>query len=184
MPSDGFRQRIRVLGVAIAASLTLGVMAWPPAASGWSTTGPMRLDPAVAGCSAMSHGGFQEPFHNPDNLVVGPIAIVFAGGTPEFWPPWPGQKFPVLVKSGHRVTVAVTREAVAEVNLTYAGHTSARAVTFIPCRASESGAGERRRFWSGGVLTASPRCVPLRISIDNRDRPERVAIALGVEGCG
>ena len=128
----------------------------------------------------MSQGGFDRPFHNPQNLVVGPIAMVFAGGTPEFWPEWPGQKFPILVKRGHRVTVAVARQAAGEVSLIYTQRPS-QAVTFTPCRPGEGGG--RGQFWSGGVITASPRCVPLRVSADNR-RPQQVVIALGVTSCG
>ena len=62
----------------------------------------------VVDCSTRS--GFEGFFgvftnHRLRNLVVGPLVLMGAGGTPTFDPAAGGQKFQLLVSAGHRVTV-------------------------------------------------------------------------------
>jgi hypothetical protein len=164
----------------------------------------------VEDCSTRSEGSFINPFSDPGNLIVGPLVLVGAGGTPEFVREFGGNKFPLLVKPGHRVTIAVPAGAHRGAALAYGplpqGKVSLadahRVVTFIACRRGEltAGAGKRnhgvalggpnakaggrpRPFWSGGVLARSPRCVPLLVWINHESAPRRVVLPLGVSGC-
>ncbi|HEX6711880.1 MAG TPA: hypothetical protein VF066_00800 [Thermoleophilaceae bacterium] len=129
------------------------------------------------------------------NLVVGPLAMIGAGGTPAFAASFHGQKFPLLLKPGHRVTLELsvgTRRGAAlgygplaqgDVGVAQAH----RVVTFIACPRGASASevdGKPVTFWSGGVLAKSPRCVPLRVWIDGASSPRRVVIRLGVDRCG
>jgi hypothetical protein len=166
----------------IASLVVIAVLALTPAGAGSSASTADRPRASAEDCGSKSQGGFTAPFDDPNNLVVGPLSMVFAGGTPEFWEPWPGQKFPLLVRPGHRVTVAVARSAAGEVKLIYGGEPR-RAITFIACRRGEWNPRWGRPFWSGGVLTESPRCIPLRIWVDGRPEPRRAVIRLGVETC-
>jgi hypothetical protein len=62
-----------------------------------------------------------------------------------------------------------------------------RIVTFIACpRGKPSGSsadGHPVTFWSGGVLAASPRCVPLEVWIDGQREPRHVVVHLGTRTC-
>ena len=101
-----------------------------------------------------------------------------------------GQKFPLLVRAGHTVTVQVPEAARAvaalgygplpqgEVTLTRAHHT----VTFVSCgraEASGSSADGRVTFWSGFVVVNAPSCVPLDVYVDDDLPPRRVTVSLG-----
>ena len=59
-----------------------------------------------------------------------------------------------------------------------------RVVTFIACgrgeRSGSSASGDPVTFWSGFVLTRSPRCVPLAVWVDDEPSPRRVALPMGV----
>jgi hypothetical protein len=105
-----------------------------------------------------------------------------------------GNKFPLLVRAGHTVTVAVAPAARGTVALGYGplpqgavtrrdGHAR---VTFVACGRNErSGSradGRAVTFWSGFLLADGPRCVPLDIWIDDEPR-RRVSVALG-RHCG
>jgi len=135
---------------------------------------------AVENCSARSMADFPGAYSDPHNVVVGPLVLVGAAHTPvrtvrEFG----GNKFPVLVRAGHRVTVALSRETRRVAGLGYGplpqevdlapsdGH---RVVTFKACRRGrDSGSdadGRPVTFWSGFVLTSSPGCVPLELWVD------------------
>jgi hypothetical protein len=94
------------------------------------------------------------------------------------------------------VTVALSRRARGVAGLGYGplpegvqqspgdGH---RVVTFIACgRGEPSGStvdGEPVTFWSGFVLTASPRCVPLEVWVDDEPSPRHAALRMGVPRC-
>jgi hypothetical protein len=59
-----------------------------------------------------------------------------------------------------------------------------RVVTFIACKPGES-FDERLDGWPvsgwvGGLLASSPRCVPLRVWVDDEATPRRAVIRLGV----
>src|SRR3954469_11117179 len=95
-------------------------------------------------CSTRSEASFPAAFSDPRNVVVGPLVLVGASHTRaatvrEFG----GNKFPALVRAGHRVTVALSRRTRGAAGLGYGplpegvelrardGH---RVVTFIACR--------------------------------------------------
>jgi hypothetical protein len=149
----------------------------------------------VEDCSTRSGADFPGAFTDPGNLVVGPLALMGAGGTPEFNSDFRGNKFPLLVRAGHRVTVALSRHTRRGAGLAYGPlpngevrvHDAHRVVRFIACRRGEpsgsSADGRPVTFWSGGVLARSPRCVPLRVWVDDSPSPRRAVIRLGVRGC-
>jgi hypothetical protein len=103
-----------------------------------------------------------------------------------------GQKFPVLVGAGHRVTVRVPDAVSGYVSLGYGlvpqgkvdyadGHT---AVTFTACRpggpsSSSAGPGEPVTFWSGFVFATRPSCAPLDVYVVGESSPRRIEIPLG-----
>jgi len=145
-------------------------------------------------CSTQSRGGFANPFSNPANLVIGPLVLVGAGGDDAgFSPEAGGNKFPLIVRPGHRVRIALPRSARPGAGLAYgplptgevAVADAHRVVNFIACRRLSPGSadGRRRGFWPGGVLAESPRCVPLRVWVDDRRSPRRVVLRMGVDSC-
>jgi hypothetical protein len=147
----------------------------------------------VENCSTRSEAKFPRAFTAPRNLVVGPLVLVGAGGAPE-WSKT-GNKFPLLVAAGHRVTLELSRRTRKGAGLAYGAlpqgevglRDAHRVVTFIACRRGQrSGSSADRRpvtFWSGGVLARSPRCVPLRVWIDAAPSARRAVIHLGVRRC-
>jgi hypothetical protein len=59
-------------------------------------------------------------------------------------------------------------------------------VTFHACSAARAGSsyeGRDATFWSGFVVTTVPRCVRLRIWVDDERTPRPASIALG-KRCG
>ena len=151
----------------------------------------------VEDCSTRSEALFPAAFTDPHNVVVGPLALVGAAYTPastvrEFG----GNKFPALVRAGHRVTVAVARPARAAAGLGYGplpegvelspsdGHP---VVTFIACEPDEpsgsSADGKPVTFWSGFLLTRTPQCVPLDVWVDDEPSPRRTTVRMGVRRC-
>jgi hypothetical protein len=147
----------------------------------------------VADCSTRSEARFPGAFINPRNLVVGPLVLIGAGGTPVFGRT--GNKFPLLLRAGHRVTVQLSTRTRKVAGLAYGPlpqgewrlRDAHRVVTFIACRRGErsgsSADGRPVTFWSGGVLARSPRCVPLLVWVDGEPRPRRAVIRLGVRDC-
>jgi hypothetical protein len=64
----------------------------------------------VEDCATRSLASFPGAFTDPDNVVVGPLALVGSATTPpETVREVGGEKFPALVRAGHRVTVALPR---------------------------------------------------------------------------
>ena len=104
-----------------------------------------------------------------------------------------GNKFPLNVKGGHRVTLELSRETRRGAGIVYGQHSSGnygyRVITFIACRRGERSGGRAGAdgwpvsFWAGGVLARSPRCVPLLIWVDDEPSPRRAVIHLGVRRC-
>jgi hypothetical protein len=166
--------------------------ATPATSSGTAKARPRR---AVENCSTRSEADFPGAFINPRNLVVGPLVLIGAGGTPEFSSGFGGQKFPLLVRNGHRLTIKLSRQTQTGAGLAYGPLPSGevelsethRVVRFVACRGGESSGSSADvdpvTFWSGGVLAASPRCVPLRVRIRGEPVPRHAAILLGVESC-
>jgi hypothetical protein len=151
----------------------------------------------VEDCSTRSMASFPGAFSDPNNVVVGPLVLVGAADTPaRTVRDVGGNKFPALVKAGHRVTVALSRRARRVAGLGYGplpegvelsprdGH---RVVTFIACQPGEASGstadGQAVTFWSGSVLTSSPRCVPLEVWVDSEPSPHLTALRMGVPRC-
>ena len=149
---------------------------------------PERPRGVVENCSTRSEASFPGAFSDPDNVVVGPLALVGASHTPpETVREFGGDKFPALVRAGHRVTVELSRATRRVAGLGYGprpqgvelsprdGH---RVVTFVACRR-----GSPVTFWSGFVLTRSPRCVPIRVWVDGERSPRHTTLRMGVRRC-
>jgi hypothetical protein len=164
----------------------------PPASApaGSQQAIPARLQGVTEDCGTGSEADFGPAFGDSANLVVGPLAMIGAG---EFTPAsivrrFRGQKYPLLVKAGHSVTIEVPAGARAFAGLGYGplpqGEiTLERAhprVTFIAC---EEGSGSSAEgpvtFWSGGLVANAPHCVPLDVFVDGDAVARRVLIALG-----
>jgi hypothetical protein len=151
-----------------------------------------RPDGAPATCRHQSSAGFRS---SRLNLELGSFVLV---GARDYTPPdvvaeFGGQKYPAIVLAGHRVTVALAGPG-RRTSLLYAddhrnlpdgvrtvadGHS---AVDFHACgtaRADSSYDGRKATFWSGFVLTTAPRCLKLRVWVDDRRAPRRARIPLG-----
>jgi hypothetical protein len=169
-------------------------------------TQPDPADPrpthAREGCSTRSEADFPGAFTNARNLVAGPLAMIGAAAETDAHTvrEFGGNKFPLLVKAGHRVTVRLARPARETAGLAYGplpqGKTrlrdTYRSVTFVACRRgkptrryrpqgpSDSYAdGVNVTFWSGFVLTREPACVPLKVYVDGERPPRRAQVPLG-----
>lgn len=150
--------------------------------------------PVHARCSTRSEAEFGGAFSDPGNLVAGPFVLV--GGarltSPEALASLDGQKFPVLVRAGHKVAVRVPDAVSGYVSLGYGplpqgnveyadGHP---AVTFSACRrggpsSSSAGPDDPVTFWSGFVFATRPSCAPLDVYVDGESSPRRIEIPLG-----
>jgi hypothetical protein len=160
-----------------------------------SDTAAQSQKVAVENCSTRSQARFPGAFTARRNLVVGPLSMVGAGRRAHFDPVFGGQKFQLLVRNGHRVTVKLPRRARPGAGLAYGPlphgevgvEDAHRVVRFTACRrgvsSGSSADGRPVTFWSGGVLARSPRCVPLRVFVDGAREPRRAVIRLGVRGC-
>jgi hypothetical protein len=153
----------------------------------------------VESCGTQSSASFPDAFTSRRNLALGPLALIDAGGTPQFVWDSTGtegfQKFALLVRAKHRVTLELSRRTRQGAGLAYGPQQGGevhlrdthRVVTFIACKSGRwSGSradGRPVTFWSGGVLARSPRCVPILVWIDRRPAPRRLVIHLGVTNC-
>ena len=150
----------------------------------------------IEDCSTRSEATFPHAYSDPANLVVGPLVLRGAAYTPASTVrQFGGDKFPVLVAAGHEVTVELSPRTRQVAGLAYGPlpqgevrlRDAHRVVTFIACRRGEpSGSRADRRpvtFWSGFVLTRSPRCVPLRVWVDAERSPRRAVLRMGVRRC-
>src|SRR5512133_1339232 len=104
--------RVAVASAALAAMALLAASI--DSTAGTSTTsrlGRERPTGVVENCATRSEARFPGAFTNPRSVVVGPVAMIGAGGTATFV--WSsngkdgGNKFPLLVRAGHRVTIAL-----------------------------------------------------------------------------
>ena len=152
----------------------------------------------VEDCSTRSWAEFGGAFTDSANLVVGPLALVGAGRpTPAVGVErsivergYGGNKFPLLVRQGHIVTLQVPEGARGFATLGYGPlpqgemrfHDGHDTVTFLACGIDEpsgSNADGPVTFWSGGVLVRKPSCVPLDVYVDDEPAPRRVEVELG-----
>jgi hypothetical protein len=111
-----------------------------------------------------------------------------------------GNKFPLLVRAGHIVTVRLHRHWRHDAGLAYGplpqGELKLRdthhRVTFVACLpgkatgaydpdgpSASDASGVAVTFWSGFVLTRAPACIPLDVYVDGERAPRRVGLALG-----
>jgi hypothetical protein len=157
----------------------------------------------IVRCARGSMARFPGGFTSPRNLVVGPLALQGAGvptsasTVREFG----GNKFPLLVKAGHAVTVSVAEPARSFAGLTYGGlgrrplpqgevrlRDAAHTMTFIACppgrRSGSQADGEPVTFWSGFVVASRPGCVPLEIQVDDEPTSRRAVIDMRGGACG
>ena len=153
---------------------------------------PAPPDAHVARCSRQSMASFPDAYTSRDNLVVGPLAMIGARRfmTPEDARYFGGNKYPLVVRAGRTVTVAVAR---GDASLFYAsrgggvltetevadGH---RAIAFHACGPHRSGSdadGDPVTFWSGFVVVAEPMCVRLRVWVGESRAPRRASIPIG-----
>lgn len=207
------------MGAAIASAMTVGVGALALVFSNGAST-PAERSAAGAGtdratqasaaarfggaredCSTRAEASFPGAFTSPRNLVVGPLVLMGGAYTdPSTVREFGGNKFPLLLKAGHSVTVRLTPRGRTTAGLAYGplpqGETKLRdtynSVTFVACRTGRasrryspdgpSGSyadGASVTFWSGFVLTRVPGCIPLDIYLDDAPSPRRVGLPLG-----
>jgi hypothetical protein len=164
-----------------------------------------RFGGAREDCATRSEAKFPGAFTSPRNLVVGPLALIGGADTDSSTVrKFRGNKFPLLVKAGHTVTVRLAQPGRNVAGLAYGplpqGETKLRdayrSVTFVACRPGRaprrynpngpSGShadGAAITFWSGFVLTRAPACIPLDVYVDDAPAPRRVGLPLG-RRCG
>jgi hypothetical protein len=160
----------------------------------------------VLDCSTRSEANFPGAFADRRNLVVGPLVLVGAGEpTPaDVIREFGGNKFPLLVKAGHTVTLRLPTRTRDFAGLAYGpqppGRTKLRdthrTMTFIACRAGRatpdykpdgpSGSfadGVSITFWSGFVVTRRPACLPLEVRVDGERAARHAVLNLGSSYC-
>ena len=139
---------------------------------------------------------FGPAFKDSRNLVVGPLALI--GGAE----PSPeavvlaheGQKYPLLVRAGHVVTLEIPSGKQETAGLAYGPlpqgrirlRDAHRRVTFVACRPekdSGSTADGAVTFWSGAIMTSAPDCVPLNVYVDGKASPRHAAVPVGPRPC-
>jgi hypothetical protein len=150
----------------------------------------------TVGCRTQSGYDFRDAYTKPDNIVVGPLVITNAAYTePETIREVGGDKIFVLLRPGHRVTLALSRRTYRVASLGYGplpqeveltpqdGH---RVVTFTPCpaeRAWSSAGGKPVTFWSGFMLTDTFLCMPIDVWVDHEPTPRQIVLGMGVRDC-
>lgn len=184
------------VAMAAVATVVASAGAAPGGPAGQTVAAKRRPVGVVLDCSSQQGlGAGISMFSSRWNLVVGPLAIPRAGGSPPAYAQSVvGDKFAVFVKGGRRVTIELSQRTRRGVGLFYGPppergwdfRNAYRVVTFIACRRGEiSGRfdGWPVSFWDGFVMARSPRCVPLSIWIDDEPSPRRAVIRLGVRSC-
>jgi hypothetical protein len=165
----------------------------------------------IVDCASRSDASFPEAFTGRRNLVVGPLAVVGAGEpTPaSVVRQFGGNKFPLLVKAGHTVTIVIAHAARKLAGLAYGGfgerplpdgevrlRDTAHTMTFVACEpglpsstyrpdgpSASHADGQSVTFWSGFVVTPTPACVPLEVYVDDDTSPDRTVIDRGAGQC-
>jgi hypothetical protein len=140
----------------------------------------------VETCAHQSGARFPRGFTSRDNLVVGPLAMIGgrrftdAATVRKFG----GNKFPLLVAAGHRVTIALTPGTRRFASLAYGSHSRVGhgVMTFRSCGRDDAASDADDKpvtFWSGFVEATRPGCVRLRVWVDRERTPRRARIELG-----
>jgi hypothetical protein len=177
-----FRRRSAIAG--LVASVAAAAAFVGSTGSGTSHQVPRSSD-GTLDCSSRSLAEFPGAYINRRNLVVGPLVLI---GGAELTPAkvvrrFGGQKYPLLVKAGHTVTLRVSPRSDRVARLEYSMLRPKRAITFVACGPQEesgsSADGEEVTFWSGGVAARRPTCVRLDVFVDGDRSPRPVAIPLG-----
>jgi hypothetical protein len=178
---------VRLVGVALAILVVAPVVGVALAAA---AIGERRPRGAVEDCSTTPGWGRRDEFTSLQNLIVGPFALERARPVLGYAERVGGNKVFVYVRGGHRVTLELPRRTRKD-GLKFGPHRGGsvptrRVVTFIACRRGEL----RGRFdgwpvtsWVGFLLASSPRCVPLRVWVDDEPTPRRAVIRFGVPSC-
>jgi hypothetical protein len=177
---------LRALAVAAFASV---VVFLAPAAARSPHTGHQ------ATCARQSGASFPNAYTSRANRVVGPLSMIGAGRytSQATVDRFGGNKFPVLVRAGHTVTLELSWRANRSASLFYAVggggvltetrvRDGRRVVTFRSCsarRAISDADGAPVTFWSGFVVVSRPTCVRLKVWIDAAPSPRRAHVALG-----
>jgi hypothetical protein len=192
------------------ARLTFVLLVLKPGAS---RLPPPRPHPrgVIVDCTRRSEANFPGAFTDPRNLVVGPLVLEGAGEpTPaSVVRDFGGNKFPLLVKAGHTVTVRLPRPVRRFAGLAYGGlghgllpegetrlRDTAHTMTFVACQPGRpprtyrddgpSGSyadGQSVTFWSGFVVMRKPACVPLQVYVDDDPSPRHAVIEMGAGRC-
>jgi hypothetical protein len=183
------------LRAAIACAAVATTAAVALATSGQAETVTERPRGVVEDCSTTPGWGRRDEFTSRQNLIVGPLALERAGVMLEYADNVGGNKLFVYVRGGHRVTIELSPRTRANVGLVFGPYpdndaslrNARRVVRFIACRRGEL---SDPRFdgwpvtsWVGFLLASSPRCVPLRIWVDDEPSPRRTVIRFGVRSC-
>jgi hypothetical protein len=165
----------------------------------------------IVDCARRSEANFPGAFTSPRSLVVGPLVLDGAGeATPaSVVRNFGGNKFPLLVKAGHTVTVRLPRAVRSFAGLAYGGlgngplpegrtrlRDTAHTMTFVACQPGRptrsyrdegpSGSyadGQSVTFWSGFVVMRKPACVPLEVYVDDEPSPRHAVIDMGGSRC-
>jgi hypothetical protein len=138
----------------------------------------------TVGCSMRSEADFERPFADGRNLVLGPLVLVGAGEVTSEATMNNGQKFPLLVRAGHAVTVQLDSQGRRTAGLAYGPLPQGRVrlrdtydrIRFVACR-------DELTFWSGGVISTTSSCVPLAVFVDDERSPRQAVIPVGPRPC-
>jgi len=186
----------------VGAAITIVAVVVAASASAETASQTIRPRGVVADCAKGGLGGGQghgnlNAWKSRWNLVVGPLAMVGAAGIPGgYHDGFHGNKFPMYLLAGHRVTLSLTRDTRRRAGIAYGPLPQGdvrvaeahRVLTLIACRRGEyspnsGGPAGRASFWAGGIVADAPRCVPLLFWVDDETRPRRAVIHLGVRDC-
>ena len=148
----------------------------------------------VESCRTSPGWGHLTDYTARSSLVVGPLAVRRAGVMLGYASQVGGNKLFVSVRGGHSVTVELPPDTRVGAGLGFGKFESAnvelrdsrRVVRFVACERGERPApwdGWPVTSWVGFLLAASPRCVPLRIWVDDEPTPRRSLIRFGVRSC-
>jgi hypothetical protein len=165
----------------------------------------------IVDCARRSEARFRGAFTSRRSLVVGPLVLDGAGEpTPaSVVRDFGGNKFPLLVKAGHTVTVRLGRAVRSFAGLAYGGlgnrplpegelrlRDTAHTMTFVACQpgrptrsyrpdgpSASYADGESVTFWSGFVRARKPACLPLDVYVDDDPSPRRAVIDMGAGDC-
>jgi hypothetical protein len=140
----------------------------------------------VETCAHQSSARFPHGFTSGYNLVVGALSMIGgrrftdAATVRKFG----GNKFPLLVAAGHRVTIALTPGTRRFASLAYGSHSRVGhgVMTFRSCGRDDAASDADDKpvtFWSGFVEATRPGCVRLRVWVDRERTPRRARIELG-----